>query len=219
MEDNFATYRKFIFKDDALDLIEILKEHRIDFILSDNSSRLDSTFGNDDNTKQFALKIERANFKKVEELEEDLISKSLDNVNKDYYLFEFSDEELIEIVLKSEEWNKFDYLLAQKILKERGKEVNLDLIKAINKRRIDDLKTEEASPKWLIYIGYLFSVLGGLIGIFIGLYLMNYKKTLPNGETIYGFGTEDRKSGKNVFICSIIGVIFWFIVRLILINR
>ena len=219
MEDNFATYRKFIFKDDALDLIEILKEHRIDFILSDNSSRLDSTFGNDDNTKQFALKIERANFKKVEELEEDLISKSLDNVNKDYYLFEFSDEELIEIVLKSEEWSKFDYLLAQKILKERGKEVNLDLIKAINKRRIDDLKTEEASPKWLIYIGYLFSVLGGFIGIFIGLYLMNYKKTLPNGETIYGFGTEDRKSGKNVFICSIIGVIFWFIVRLILINR
>lgn len=218
MEDNFATYRKFIFKDDALDLIEILKEHKIDFILSDNSSRLDSTFGNDDNTKQFALKIERANFKKVEELEENLISKSLDNVNKDYYLFEFSDEELIEIVLKSEEWNKFDYLLAQKILKERGKEVNLDLIKAINKRRIDDLKTEEASPKWLIYIGYLFSVLGGFIGIFIGLYLMNYKKTLPNGETIYGFGTEDRKSGKNVFICSIMGVIFWLIVR-ILLNR
>ena len=218
MEDNFATYRKFIFKDDSLDLIEILKEHKIDFILSDNSSRLDSTFGNDDNTKQFALKIERANFKKVEELEEDLISKSLDNVNKDYYLFEFSDEELIEIVLKSEEWNKFDYLLAQKILKERGKEVNLDLIKAINKRRIDDLKTEEASPKWLIYIGYLFSVLGGFIGIFIGLYLMNYKKTLPNGETIYGFGTEDRKSGKNVFICSIMGVIFWLIVR-ILLNR
>ena len=218
MEDNFATYRKFIFKDDSLDLIEILKEHKIDFILSDNSSRLDSTFGNDDNTKQFALKIERANFKKVEELEEDLISKSLDNVNKDYYLFEFSDEELIEIVLKSEEWNKFDYLLAQKILKERGKEVNLDLIKAINKRRIDDLKTEEASPKWLIYIGYLFSVLGGFIGIFIGLYLMNYKKTLPNGETIYGFGTEDRKSGKNVFICSIMGIIFWLIVR-ILLNR
>ena len=218
MEDNFATYRKFIFKDDSLDLIEILKEHKIDFILSDNSSRLDSTFGNDDNTKQFALKIERANFKKVEELEEDLISKSLDNVNKDYYLFEFSDEELIEIVLKSEECNKFDYLLAQKILKERGKEVNLDLIKAINKRRIDDLKTEEASPKWLIYIGYLFSVLGGFIGIFIGLYLMNYKKTLPNGETIYGFGTEDRKSGKNVFICSIMGIIFWLIVR-ILLNR
>ncbi len=219
MEDNFATYRKFIFKDDVLDLIKILKEYKIDFVLSDNSSRLDSTFGNDDNTKQFALKIKRANFKKVEELEEDLISKSLENVNKDYYLFEFSDDELIEIVLKSEEWNKFDYLLAQKILKERGKEVNIDLIKAINKRRIDDLKTEEASPKWLIYIGYISSVLGGLIGIFIGLYLINYKKTLPNGETIYGFGTEDRKSGKNIFICSIIGVIFWFIVRLILVNR
>ena len=218
MEENFVTYRKFIFKDDALDLIEILKENNIDYVLDDNSSRLDSSFGNDDNTKQFVLKIEKENFERVEELEEKSISKSLDNIDKSYYLFESSDEDLIEIVLKKEEWNKFDYLLAQKILKERGKEINQDLIKAINKRRVEDLKTEEASPKWLIFIGYLFSILGGFIGIFIGLYLMNYKKTLPNGETIYGFGKEDRNSGKNVFICSIMGIIFWFIVR-ILLNR
>ena len=218
MEENFVTYRKFIFKDDALDLIEILKENNIDYVLDDNSSRLDSSFGNDDNTKQFVLKIEKENFERVEELEEKSISKSLDNIDKSYYLFESSDEDLIEIVLKKEEWNKFDYLLAQKILKERGKEINQDLIKAINKRRVEDLKTEEASPKWLIFIGYLFSILGGFIGIFIGLYLMNYKKTLPNGETIYGFGKEDRNSGKNVFICSIMGVIFWLIVR-ILLNR
>ena len=218
MEENFVTYRKFIFKDDALDLIEILKENNIDYVLDDNSSRLDSSFGNDDNTKQFVLKIEKENFEKVEELEEKSISKSLDNVDKSYYLFESSDEYLIEIVLKKEEWSKFDYLLAQKILKERGKEINQDLIKAINKRRVEDLKTEEASPKWLIFIGYLFSILGGFIGIFIGLYLMNYKKTLPNGETIYGFGKEDRNSGKNVFICSIMGIIFWLVVR-ILLNR
>ena len=218
MEENFVTYRKFIFKDDALDLIEILKENNIDYVLDDNSSRLDSSFGNDDNTKQFVLKIEKENFERVEELEEKSISKSLDNVDKSYYLFESSDEDLIEIVLKKEEWNKFDYLLAQKILKERGKEINQDLIKAINKRRVEDLKTEEASPKWLIFIGYLFSILGGFIGIFIGLYLMNYKKTLPNGETIYGFGKEDRNSGKNVFICSLMGIIFWLIVR-ILLNR
>ena len=218
MEENFVTYKKFIFKDDALDLIEILKENNIDYVLDDNSSRLDSSFGNDDNTKQFVLKIEKENFEKVEELEEKSISKSLDNVDKSYYLFESSDEYLIEIVLKKEEWSKFDYLLAQKILKERGKEKNQDLIKAINKRRVEDLKTEEASPKWLIFIGYLFSILGGFIGIFIGLYLMNYKKTLPNGETIYGFGKEDRNSGKNVFICSIMGIIFWLIVR-ILLNR
>ena len=218
MEENFVTYRKFIFKDDALDLIEILKENNIDYVLDDNSSRLDSSFGNDDNTKQFVLKIEKENFERVEELEEKSISKSLDNVDKNYYLFESSDEDLIEIVLKKEEWNKFDYLLAQKILKERGKEINQDLIKAINKRRVEDLKTEEASPKWLIFIGYLFSILGGFIGILIGLYLMNYKKTLPNGETIYGFGKEDRNSGKNVFICSIMGIIFWLVVR-ILLNR
>lgn len=219
MEEKFSTYKKFIYQDDILELVEILRDHEIPYLINNNSSMLDSTFGNNDNTKQFELKIEKNNFQKVEQLEENLITKDVENVNEDYYLYDYSDEELLDIVLKKEEWSKFDYLLSQKILKERGKEVNKDLVNAINKRRIDDLKTTESSPKWLIITGYFFSILGGFIGIFIGLYLMNYKKSLPNGEIIYGFKEDDRRSGKNIFICSIIGLIFWFIVKLIVRNR
>jgi hypothetical protein len=38
----------------------------------------------------------------------------------DYYLFEFSDAELNEILSKPDEWGDFDYQLAQQLLRERG---------------------------------------------------------------------------------------------------
>ena len=53
-------------------------------------------------------------FEAIEELEKDeFIQNSLGNHVANKY-----------IEAKKEEWNKFDYLLAQKILKERGKEIN-----------------------------------------------------------------------------------------------
>ncbi|WP_263601861.1 TASOR family protein [Chryseobacterium sp. PET-29] len=135
MSATLSTYRKFIYKDDALELIKILEVNHIDYELADNSSRLDSSFGADVNNQEFELKIQKENFNKVEELEEKLVENDVQNVERDYYLFEYSDEELIEIILKKEEWSKFDYLLAQKILKERGKEISPEVLTVISKQR------------------------------------------------------------------------------------
>ena len=213
--EKLSTYQKFIYKDNALEVIELLKENQIDYKLEDNSSRLDSSFGGDDNTAEFLLKIRKIDFNKVEELEEELFKSSLEKVDEDYFLYEYLDEDLVEIVIKKEEWNKFDYLLAQKILKQRGKEVNPELLNVINKQRIKDLSVQEASPKWLIYSGYVFAILGGYIGFFIGLYIMKFRRALPNGDKIYVYNLEDRKQGQNVLICSIIGIVFWLVIRFI----
>jgi len=209
MSMELSTYRKFIYKDDALNLIKVLEEHQITYELANNSSQLDSSFGGDINTKQFELKIQKEDFAKVESLEEDLIKNDVENVSEDYHLFEFSDEELLEIVTKKEEWNKFDYLLAQKILKQRGKEINTELLNVIYKQRIQDLSTQEESPTWLIMIGYAAALLGGFLGVFIGGYLMYYKKALPNGDSIYGFSKRDRSHGQNILIISAIAFFVW----------
>ena len=218
MEENFSTYRKFIYKEDALDLIEVLEENKIDFVLEDNSMRVDSSFGKTENNAEFLLKIKKENFQKVEKIEEDIIVKNLNKVDKNYYLFDSSDEELMEIILKKEEWSKFDYFLAQKILKERGKEISPDLLNTINKTRLKELSNYEVTPNWLIYLGYFFAVIGGFFGVVIGLYILKMKKTLPNGETMYVYNNEDRKRGESVLISSIIGIVFWLIMRIFVLN-
>lgn len=215
MEENFSTYRKFIYKDDALDLIEILKQNQIDYVLNDNSSRLDSTFGNDDNSKQFELKINKNDFDKVENLEENLIIESLNNVENDHYLFEYSDEELMEIVITKEQWSKYDYLLAKKILREKGKEINPELLNVIEKERTEKFSKQEDLPKMWIFFGYFFAIIGGFIGVMIGYTIMSYKRNLPDGSTIYLYKKEDRIKGQNILILSIIGIVFWITMRLL----
>jgi len=217
MIKGLSTYRKFIYEDDALELVKILEENHITFELADNSSRLDSNFGADLNSGQFELKIHKEDFKAVEDLEEKLVKNDVEHVEEDYFLFEYSDEELIEIILKKDEWSKFDYLLAQKILKERGKEVNPVLLNVFDKQRIRELSQEEELPKMWIYFGYFFAVIGGFLGLIIGYTIMSYKRNLSNGSTAYLYKEEDRKQGKNIFICSIIGIVFWITLRFL--NR
>lgn len=214
MSNELSVYRKFIYKDDALELAKILEENYFVYELTDNSSKLDSNFGGDINTKQYELKIRKDDFIEVEKIEEALVKNDLENVEETYHLFDYSDEELIEIVTKKDEWNKFDYLLAQKILKERGKEINPELLSVINKQRIDSLSVQEESPVWLIIIGYVSAFLGGFLGIFIGGYLMYYKKALPNGDRIYGFNRNDRSHGQNILIISAIAFFIWIGIKL-----
>lgn len=209
MSNELSIYRKFIYKDDALELVKILEENYIGYELTDNSSKLDSSFGGDINTKQYELKIRKDNFIEVEKIEEELVKNDLENADETYHLFDYSDEELIEIVTKKDEWNKFDYLLAQKILKERGKEINPELLNVINKQRIESLAVQEQSPVWLIIIGYVSAFFAGFLGIIIGGYLMYYKKALPNGDRIYGFNRNDRSHGQNILIISAIAFFVW----------
>jgi hypothetical protein len=44
----------------------------------------------------------------------------VENTDPDYYLLQFTDVELLELVSKPEEWGIFDHALARKMLKERG---------------------------------------------------------------------------------------------------
>jgi uncharacterized membrane-anchored protein YitT (DUF2179 family) len=78
---------------------------------------------------------------------------------------------------------------------------------------------------WVI-IGYIASVFGGLVGMFIGSVLVTAKKTLPGGGLAYVFNERSRKHGKIilylssvVLILSILFFINWFLLEKILFGK
>ena len=112
--------------------------------------------------------------------------------------------ELYDILLKSDEWNKFDYSLAQKILRDRGKNIDKELLDSLKKQRLEDLaKPDENQKPWII-AGYVFALLGGFLGLIIGYFLWTSKKTLPNGQKVYSYSSNDRKHGKYIFYIALI---------------
>jgi hypothetical protein len=123
---------------------------------------------------------------------------------------------LFDILSKPDEWNEFDYQLSGLILRERGKEISSDTIDLLRKQRINELsKPDEGHRNWM-YAGYIFALLGGLLGVFIGWHLSTFKKTLPNGQRVNGYNAQDRRHGRRIFI---IGIIMFFISVMITIAR
>jgi hypothetical protein len=136
MTDQYLTFQKFPDKESALQLRDLLKQNDIECIFEDTSGRVDLTFSNSESIKEFRVKLKQEDFEQANDLLMHLSSQHLDNVEKDYYLFDFTDEELMEIVYKADEWSQFDYLLAKKLLKERGKEIKPEVAETIKKQRI-----------------------------------------------------------------------------------
>lgn len=204
MKEDYSIYRRFPTLELAIEIKELLEKNRIKVILDDNIPPVDITFSGSTLQHKIELRIAEVDFNKADEILEKHSNKILDEIDKNYYLFEFTNEELYDILLKSDEWSNLDYTLAQKLLKERGKPIDKDMLSSLRKQRLEELaKPEENQRPWII-AGYFFSILGGFLGIIIGYFLWTSKKTLPNGLKVFSYGEKDRAHGKIIFYIGII---------------
>ncbi|MFT5878671.1 MAG: hypothetical protein ACI8SA_002541 [Dokdonia sp.] len=214
MKDDYRVFKKFSNIDEAKELGSVLESSNINYKVIDNSPPVDITFtGNLQNEIQILILQE--DFEKATQLLENRADDILDQVASDHYLFEFTNEELFEILMKPDEWGVVDYKLSQRILKDRGQNVNDELIQALKKQRLDDLAKPEENHAFWVYFGYVFALLGGLIGLFIGWYMWTYKKSLPNGERVSAYSPQVQRHGRNIFFTGIVSLFLLVSFRII----
>ena len=217
MTETYLTFQKFNDIELANEIAERLKQSDIDCFVEDNQGKFfDPSFANNSVEPNVVIKLKPDDFLKANQALEDYYQKQLDTVDKDYYLFEFSDAELMDMISKPDEWGNFDYQLAQKILKDRGKEIKPDIIQNLKTQRIDELSSPEKASRLLIIAGYFFIFFGAVIGIIIGWSLYNSKKTLPNGLRVFVYRHEDRMQGSRILLMATIVLVLAIIIRIIL---
>ena len=217
MEPEFITYKKF--NDVALAdaLAEQLESHEIVYYIEEESFNFDPSMVMTDALVEYAVKIKPGDFERAGRL---LLADEQENIadaDKDYYLFSFSDDELMEVITKADEWNPFDVALARKILTEKGKTIDEAAILAINEKRIEELRAPEPPQTTWVIIGYMAALLGGVLGIFIGWHLFTYKKTLPDGERVYDYNENDRSHGRKIFYLSVVIFVIAVIYKIVLV--
>jgi hypothetical protein len=200
----FVLYKKFVEEEYALALTELLASRNIDFEVASDRDSLDSLYGDKPFKKEFFVKIKPQDFPGADAMMEALAKAQLQQVDPDHYLFSFSDDELLDILKKQDEWNEFDVQLAKKILTDRGKTITDDDVAVLRDERIADLaEADESKPVWTV-VGYVSAAFGGILGMMIGWHMMTFKKTLPNGLRVYGFSKEDRNHGNIILIVGMI---------------
>lgn len=208
--EDFAIFKTFAAEQLAMDLAEVLKKNKISYQVSSTPST-DILFSNNKFGKEYTIKVRKDDFEKANQVLLQISKQEADQIDDGYYLYSFTDQELYEIISKPDDWSLLDGIIAAKILKQRGKV--FDLAKLKEERLVELSKPEPNSDSFIIF-GYLISLLGGVFAIFIGWNLMTFKKTLPNGEKIYGYSQEDREHGKRIFN---LGVLLAFSIALALI--
>jgi len=213
MEEEFITFQKFNDQNAASQLGDFFKEKGLEYLLADNSLSFDPTFANNGFGKEFCIKLKKSDFEKGNTFLNEKAERETIEIDKDYYLLSFTDKELLELIAASDEWSAFDVSLAERLLKERGKEVTPEEIKKIKTNRIIELSKPEESQRVYIIIGYITAVLGGFLGVFIGWHLLTFKKTLPNGNRIYAYSENDRKQGNRILIIGGFFLVIWLLFR------
>jgi hypothetical protein len=208
------TFQKFNDMTVANELADKLEKGGVTCAIKDESKFFDVSFAYNSVDPEIALKVDADDFEKANTILDEYYSSQADTIEKDYYLFSFTDEELMEILSKPDEWGRFDYQLAKKILAERGRAVQPGTAEMLKERRINELAVPERISSTYIAGGYIASLLLPFAGLIMALVLVTAKKTLPDGQRMYTYSEADRKHGRimlalSIVLCSI-GVVFKF---------
>lgn len=215
MKEEFLIFQKFNSESQAAEFGSLLSENKVEFLIENISINFDPILSNNEFGKEYCVRIKKNDFEKANDILREKAKTEINEIQDDYYLLSFSNEELIDVIEKSDEWNKFDVELAHKLLKERGIEITTEQINELKKQRILELSKPEDGQNVYIIIGYVFALLGGLLGIFIGWHLLTFKKTLPNGNRIYAYSENDRKQGNRIVILSGVFIVIWILYRIL----
>lgn len=193
------------------DIGKMLNSNGIDYIVNDIS-------GISGRSTAFLLQL-RVKYTELEEAEKVLSAYYGDNIleaGAGSHLFNVNDYHLKEIVRNPGRNSLFDYQLSREILRSRGEEVPLREIRQIQKRRFEEKLAEQEAPSFLIVLGYIFSILGGIIGAIIGWNLVNSRTPAINGERLYAYERADRQHGVVMLVIS--GMMI-FLALLVKFNR
>lgn len=203
------------------EIASILDQHSIVYRIIDNEKDFDPIFVNNPGKLQYQILISDMDFEMANQAVSEYYAAGFE-IPEDYYLYDYSDTELKEILFKRDEWNEFDYEAAKKILQERGENVSEQELQRLHQARLDSLKNEYENPeevKNYIIVGYILAVSGCILSLAWGLLLLasygiaiailTLRKQLPNGERIYYFKESDRKHGTRILWIGIVFTIFW----------
>ena len=213
----FRNFQTFASAGAAQPLLQALTEAGIPHNTTFDTGQVafDPSFANNQLTSNFTVQLSLADFERGTQLLNKLNEHALSQIAPDHYLLRFTDEELMDLVVKPDEWSALDVALASQLLRQRGRDISPDALQLLRQRRVAELAQPDQDHKALVRSGYLSAMLGGLIGVGIGYQLYTSRKQLPTGQRVYAYSPTDRVHGIRMMVLGVCVFILVLATRLI----
>ncbi len=206
-EAELITVKEFQDRELLEEYVELFEKAGIPFSLEDSKPRFDATFSNDESRRYYRINVAPVDLKNALALCERMDERIMADLPSDYYLFRFSDEELRDVLVRSFEWNSLDVSLARKILTERGVPFSDEKIAEERQEITDKLDAPEKEDTLIVVCGYIFCLLGGILGLILALVILNSKKTTHDGYRVPRYNAATRSHARNMFLLFIVVII------------
>ena len=203
MQEAMVTFQLLHNKAMAEEMAAVLQRHGIETDIVPTKQYFDPSFAFNKTEPEINLKMNPADFTKAREVLGSWYEARAGEVEDHYYLFRFTDHELMEIIRQPDEWGIFDLALAKRILAQRG--IAIPAVaeqQAMAARVKEQEKPETISRGWIIF-GYALSLLGGFFGIMMGWLLSTLRKTTLEGNRVPVYDDDVRKQGKNMMLLGL----------------
>ncbi|HUR45840.1 MAG TPA: DUF3784 domain-containing protein [Candidatus Saccharimonadales bacterium] len=115
------------------------------------------------------------------------------DLSADHYLLTSTDQELVEILAHPTDWCGYDVAHARQLAVQRG--IDLGQVAAKKTEHLQQLRRGQHASKQLIIFGWIFSFLGGVVGLGIAWTLASMKEKTPHGE-FFTYDEESRAIGR-----------------------
>lgn len=167
MPEQFLVFQKFTHQSEAEEIIELLRAENIPYELEGTRAPFDPTFAFTSYEPELERKIQQGDFEKANAVLNRHYQQLTGQVPADYYLYNFSDQELRDVIYKRDEWGHFDYVFARQLLATRGSAVSSSVEEESASQRLAELKKPSRLGIYWIVVGYILAVVGSLRCLFL----------------------------------------------------
>jgi hypothetical protein len=209
----FLTYSRFYTKEEAEEFAALLDANNILFDAERLRTPLDNIYLGEDSEPKYIVKVMQEDFGKVESLVKKEMEKQVDELPADYYLFQFSNEELLEVLQKSEDWNHLDQTLAKRLLQQRN--VRTDGLAVLAVFNEEEINGKERISTTTLVITYLLAIIFAIVGMLIGALMITAKRTMKDGSKMPLYDNWTVNQGWIVFNIGLVRtlIFLYFVFR------
>lgn len=188
-------YKLYYNREQAEAVGAVLGEAGIAYEIIGTRKSFDPSYAFNNVDPDINLMLRAEDFSRANEVLKAYYAKQAESVDPNYYLFHFTDKELLDIIRRQDEWGAFDVALAKQVLQNRGIPITEEADAISTRQRMVELAQPEDAPLWMLVLGYLSALAGGFVGFIIGWFLST-SKVLPNGNRVPIYKSTDRVHGR-----------------------
>jgi hypothetical protein len=220
MQDNPIVFKTLTNIEEAEKIGEHLALGGIAYEIESPPQLLDRNFIGEQPMPEHYIKIRPSDFTKANEIVEEFYKNIAVTVGKDYYLYDFSDDQILDVANHKNEWGDLNYYVALEILTKRGISYDKQLTNALEEEAAA-IAPHPAKPFYLVLIYILLAVSFilpypylSIAGLIVGSFLYGASKTLKNGTRIPYYDANSRKNGIIIIAIAVLSIV-WFLFRLL----